>query len=162
MSCPANSRQTNAYERNRRLGERRNGKQAKIDWQFKTDDARIKLKHLYPKIKVDLTLAVRHADFSVLNWFASRVPSELADTGIGMAEKQSGQAGERMSKQNKITGRLMVMSRVLGARRLVDKNSIESCSCGRGQLRAPYYIGCIGRVPWTHASRLWFRETSGT
>jgi DDE superfamily endonuclease len=27
----------------------RNGKQAKIDWQFKTDDARTKLKHLYPK-----------------------------------------------------------------------------------------------------------------
>jgi hypothetical protein len=49
MSCPANSRETNAYERNRRLGERRNGKQAKIDWQFKTDDAPIKLTHLYPK-----------------------------------------------------------------------------------------------------------------
>ena len=27
----------------------RNGKQAKIDWQFQTQDARIKLKHLYPK-----------------------------------------------------------------------------------------------------------------
>jgi hypothetical protein len=27
----------------------RNGQQAKIDWQFKTDDARTKLKHLYPK-----------------------------------------------------------------------------------------------------------------
>ena len=27
----------------------RNGKQAKIDWQFTTDDARTKLKHLYPK-----------------------------------------------------------------------------------------------------------------
>ena len=28
---------------------KRNGKQAKIDWQFTEDDARIKLKHLYPK-----------------------------------------------------------------------------------------------------------------
>jgi hypothetical protein len=27
----------------------RNGKHAKIDWQFRTSDARIKLKHLYPK-----------------------------------------------------------------------------------------------------------------
>jgi hypothetical protein len=29
--------------------DKRNGKQAKIDWQFTADDARIKLKHLYPK-----------------------------------------------------------------------------------------------------------------
>lgn len=29
----------------------RNQKQTGIDWQFTTDDARIKLKHLYPKIK---------------------------------------------------------------------------------------------------------------
>jgi hypothetical protein len=28
---------------------KRNGKQARIDWQFTADDARIKLKHLYPK-----------------------------------------------------------------------------------------------------------------
>ena len=28
---------------------KRNGKQAKIDWQFTADNARIKLKHLYPK-----------------------------------------------------------------------------------------------------------------
>ena len=34
----------------------RNGKQAKFDWQFRTDDARTKLKHLYPKIKVDPTV----------------------------------------------------------------------------------------------------------
>jgi hypothetical protein len=27
----------------------RNGKQSKIDWQFTADDARFKLKHLYPK-----------------------------------------------------------------------------------------------------------------
>ncbi|MFT7451156.1 MAG: hypothetical protein ACI9VN_001879, partial [Patescibacteria group bacterium] len=26
----------------------RNKKQKKVDWQFKTKDARIKLKHLYP------------------------------------------------------------------------------------------------------------------
>lgn len=29
----------------------RNNKTAKIDWQFQTKDARIKLKHLYPKLK---------------------------------------------------------------------------------------------------------------
>jgi hypothetical protein len=29
--------------------EKRNGKQARIDWQFTADDARTKLKHLYPK-----------------------------------------------------------------------------------------------------------------
>ena len=29
--------------------DKRNGKQARIDWQFTADDARIKLKHLYPK-----------------------------------------------------------------------------------------------------------------
>lgn len=29
---------------------RRNGKRVKVDWQFRTADARIKLKHLYPKI----------------------------------------------------------------------------------------------------------------
>ena len=28
----------------------RNNRQSKVDWQFKTDDARIKLKRLYPKI----------------------------------------------------------------------------------------------------------------
>ena len=27
----------------------RNNRQSKVDWQFKTDDARIKLKRLYPK-----------------------------------------------------------------------------------------------------------------
>jgi hypothetical protein len=34
-----------------RLGRdyKRNRKQANIDWRFTTDDARIKLKHLYPK-----------------------------------------------------------------------------------------------------------------
>ena len=31
--------------------ERRNRKVIKVDWQFKTADARIKLKHLYPKIQ---------------------------------------------------------------------------------------------------------------
>ena len=30
--------------------EQRNNRQAKIDWQFTTADARIKLKHLYPKL----------------------------------------------------------------------------------------------------------------
>jgi hypothetical protein len=29
--------------------QQRNGKQSKIDWQFTADDARTKLKHLYPK-----------------------------------------------------------------------------------------------------------------
>ncbi len=29
---------------------RRNRKQVGVDWQFTTEDARIKLKHLYPKI----------------------------------------------------------------------------------------------------------------
>ena len=32
--------------------EHRNNKIAKIDWQFQTKDARIKLKHLYPKLNV--------------------------------------------------------------------------------------------------------------
>lgn len=31
--------------------ERRNTKQVGVDWQFTTEDARIKLKHLYPKVK---------------------------------------------------------------------------------------------------------------
>ncbi len=31
-------------------GVRRNRKQVGVDWQFTTEDARIKLKHLYPKI----------------------------------------------------------------------------------------------------------------
>jgi hypothetical protein len=35
----------------------RNGKQAKIDWQFKTADARIKLKHLYPKNRNSLAVS---------------------------------------------------------------------------------------------------------
>jgi len=29
---------------------KRNDSQKGIDWQFKTDDARIKLKHLYPNV----------------------------------------------------------------------------------------------------------------
>ena len=32
-------------------GVRRNRKQVGVDWQFTTEDARVKLKHLYPKIK---------------------------------------------------------------------------------------------------------------
>ena len=32
--------------------ERRNARQVGIDWQFTTQDARIKLRHLYPKIKL--------------------------------------------------------------------------------------------------------------
>ncbi|MBL7007342.1 MAG: IS630 family transposase, partial [Spirochaetia bacterium] len=28
----------------------RNNRQTKVDWQFKTKDARVKLKRLYPKI----------------------------------------------------------------------------------------------------------------
>jgi len=31
--------------------ERRNARQVGVDWQFTTGDARIKLKHLYPKVK---------------------------------------------------------------------------------------------------------------
>ena len=31
--------------------ERRNARQVGIEWQFTTEDARIKLRHLYPKIK---------------------------------------------------------------------------------------------------------------
>ena len=31
-------------------GERRNAKQVGVEWQFTTEDARVKLKHLYPKI----------------------------------------------------------------------------------------------------------------
>jgi hypothetical protein len=30
----------------------RNAKTVKVDWRFTTTDARIKLKHLYPKIQV--------------------------------------------------------------------------------------------------------------
>ncbi|MBD3239396.1 MAG: IS630 family transposase [Chitinivibrionales bacterium] len=37
-------REINAWER------RRNNRQATVDWQFSTDDARIKLQHLYPKL----------------------------------------------------------------------------------------------------------------
>jgi hypothetical protein len=31
--------------------ERRNARQVGIEWQFTTEDARIKLKHIYPKVK---------------------------------------------------------------------------------------------------------------
>jgi len=31
--------------------ERRNAEQASVDWQFTTEDARIKLKRLYPQYK---------------------------------------------------------------------------------------------------------------
>ncbi|MBI1918483.1 MAG: hypothetical protein HYS12_27645 [Planctomycetes bacterium] len=31
--------------------DRRNRKQIGVEWQFTTADARIKLKHLYPKVK---------------------------------------------------------------------------------------------------------------
>jgi len=31
--------------------DRTNSKQRGVDWQFKIDDARVKLKRLYPKIK---------------------------------------------------------------------------------------------------------------
>jgi len=31
--------------------EKRNGKETKVDWRFTTEDARIKLKKLYPSIK---------------------------------------------------------------------------------------------------------------
>jgi hypothetical protein len=41
-------KQTLIDETNARQSKR-NGKQAKIDWQFTAHDARIKLKHLYPK-----------------------------------------------------------------------------------------------------------------
>jgi hypothetical protein len=32
-------------------GVRRDRKQVGVEWQFTTEDARIKLKHLYPKIR---------------------------------------------------------------------------------------------------------------
>jgi hypothetical protein len=32
--------------------ERTNAKQRAVDWQFRIEDARVKLKRLYPKIKV--------------------------------------------------------------------------------------------------------------
>ena len=32
--------------------KQRNDEVVKVQWQFKTNDARIKLKHLYPKIQV--------------------------------------------------------------------------------------------------------------
>jgi hypothetical protein len=32
-------------------GERRNAQQVGIEWHFTTEGARIKLKHLYPKVK---------------------------------------------------------------------------------------------------------------
>jgi hypothetical protein len=32
-------------------GERRNAKQVGVEWHFTTEDARVKLKHLYPKIR---------------------------------------------------------------------------------------------------------------
>ena len=31
-------------------GSRRNAKQVGVEWQFTTEDARVKLRHLYPKI----------------------------------------------------------------------------------------------------------------
>ena len=40
------SRESKAWER------KRNADQKGVDWQFTTDDARIKLKHLYPEIKL--------------------------------------------------------------------------------------------------------------
>jgi len=39
-------REARAWERER------NGRQKGVDWRFTTDDARIKLKHLYPQIKM--------------------------------------------------------------------------------------------------------------
>ena len=38
--------------------EHSNDKQRGVDWQFKVDDARMKLKSVYPKIKCDRALAV--------------------------------------------------------------------------------------------------------
>jgi hypothetical protein len=38
-------------KKTRRWAKRRNQKEATVDWQFQTDDARIKLKNLYPKIE---------------------------------------------------------------------------------------------------------------
>jgi len=35
------------------LNTDRNNRQTKVDWQFRADDARIKLKRLYPRISVD-------------------------------------------------------------------------------------------------------------
>ena len=48
----------------------RNNKKAKINWQFRTDDARIKLKKLYPTIlswhdtrgNIDFTGTIHHSD----------------------------------------------------------------------------------------------------
>ena len=43
-------RQTNPHRRNRRRQHDRNVNHTKADWQFTTNNARIKLKHLYPAI----------------------------------------------------------------------------------------------------------------
>ena len=32
--------------------EQRNARQGMVDWQFKVDDARVKLKSIYPKLEV--------------------------------------------------------------------------------------------------------------
>ena len=43
----------------------RNNKNSKVNWQFKTDDARIILSRLYPTLRIDATLAISSA-FSIL------------------------------------------------------------------------------------------------
>ena len=43
-----------AWEKNR------NNKNAKVKWQFTTEDARIKLSRLYPTFEIDVTLAIQH------------------------------------------------------------------------------------------------------
>jgi hypothetical protein len=41
-----------SYSDSRIWSEKTNAKQRGVDWQFRIEDARIKLKRLYPKIKV--------------------------------------------------------------------------------------------------------------
>ena len=43
---------TTVSEKAAAWSQQRNAKQAGIDWRFTTNDARIKLKHLYPVVNV--------------------------------------------------------------------------------------------------------------
>lgn len=45
------AKQAEVADRGRAWAAERNAKQVSIDWQFRTEDARIKLKRLYPTIK---------------------------------------------------------------------------------------------------------------
>jgi hypothetical protein len=51
MPGPAHWPLARVSELAQQWAEARNRRQAGIDWQFRTADARIKLKYLYPKIE---------------------------------------------------------------------------------------------------------------